>query len=119
MKDNRTKFLENKSSVFQFSLKSYYKQELDDPPAPNKPERNLVAAIIGRAIVDAYCEAEITQSVRREARAWLKGDCCKQLCQILDLSHPAMLQAIANEPQIIVYRIQETSSKFYQKRCKK
>jgi len=42
-----------------------------DPNAPVKPERNLLAAVLARAICDAFGTAHCERHIVRSARQWL------------------------------------------------
>lgn len=38
-----------------------------------KPERNLLSAILSRAIADAYTNSHIERHIRRDARRWISA----------------------------------------------
>jgi hypothetical protein len=55
---------------------NYYSEERDvdfDSNAPVKPERNLLAAVLARAICDAFGTAHCERHIIRSARQWLFG----------------------------------------------
>ena len=42
-----------------------------EQPSEVRPERNLVAALLARAICDAFGTAHVEMHIRREARHWI------------------------------------------------
>jgi hypothetical protein len=48
-------------------------QDDNDSSSPVKPERNLLAAVLARAICDAFGTAHCERHVVRSARQWLFG----------------------------------------------
>jgi len=55
---------------------NYHSDERDgdfDSNAPVKPERNLLAAVLARAICDAFGAAHCERHIIRSARQWLFG----------------------------------------------
>lgn len=51
-------------------------EERVDSNYPVKPERNLLAAILARAICDAFGTAHCERHIVRSARQWLFGQLC-------------------------------------------
>jgi len=47
--------------------------DVNDENAPVKPERNLLAAVLARAICDAFGTAHCERHIVRSARQWLFG----------------------------------------------
>jgi len=60
----------NSSAVNRFSPE---REEDVEASSPVKPERNLLAAVLARAICDAFGTAHCERHVVRSARQWLFG----------------------------------------------
>lgn len=60
----------NSSAVNRFAPE---REEDAESTSPVKPERNLLAAVLARAICDAYGTAHCERHVVRSARQWLFG----------------------------------------------
>lgn len=60
----------NSSAVNRFSPE---REEDVESSSPVKPERNLLAAVLARAICDAFGTAHCERHVVRSARQWLFG----------------------------------------------
>jgi hypothetical protein len=63
----------NSSSVKGFFDEGDEEQEVHSPA---KPERNLLAAVLARAICDAFGTAHCERHVVRSARQWIFGKIC-------------------------------------------
>jgi hypothetical protein len=53
--------------------------ESQQSPSPVKPERNLLAAVLARAICDAFGSAQCDRHEVRSARQWLFGQLTPKL----------------------------------------
>ncbi|MCB0353919.1 MAG: hypothetical protein KDD64_10355 [Bdellovibrionales bacterium] len=60
----------NASALTRFSSEN---EEESEGHSPVKPERNLLAAVLARAICDAFGTAHCERHVVRSARQWLFG----------------------------------------------
>ncbi len=63
--------MSNISAISYFS--SEY-QDSQDVQSPIKPERNLLAAVLSRAICDAFGSARCERHITRSARQWIFSD---------------------------------------------
>ena len=80
-----------------------------------KPERNLLAAVLARAICDAFGSAQCDRHVVRSARQWLFGALTPTrafsfawVAQHLDLEPLALQQSLKNyegDPQLLEERL--------------
>jgi hypothetical protein len=62
--------MSNSSAAYKFSPE---RDEEVDNKSPVKPERNLLAAVLARAICDAFGTAHCERHIVRSARQWLFG----------------------------------------------
>ena len=62
--------MSNSSAVGRFSPE---REEDNEASSPVKPERNLLAAVLARAICDAFGTAHCERHIVRSARQWLFG----------------------------------------------
>lgn len=62
--------MSNANAVMRFSPE---REEDAESYSPVKPERNLLAAVLARAICDAFGTAHCERHVVRSARQWLFG----------------------------------------------
>lgn len=62
--------MSNSSALTRFSSDS---DDDSEAQSPVKPERNLLAAVLARAICDAFGTAHCERHVVRSARQWLFG----------------------------------------------
>mgnify|MGYP000072158029 CR=1 FL=1 len=62
--------MSNSSAVGRFSPE---REEDNESYSPVKPERNLLAAVLARAICDAFGTAHCERHIVRSARQWLFG----------------------------------------------
>ncbi|MCB0317350.1 MAG: hypothetical protein KDD56_01240 [Bdellovibrionales bacterium] len=62
--------MSNSSAINRFTSDS---EEDSEAHSPVKPERNLLAAVLARAICDAFGTAQCERHVVRSARQWLFG----------------------------------------------
>jgi len=62
--------MSNSSAVSKFS---HEREDDNETNSPVKPERNLLAAVLARAICDAFGTAHCERHVVRSARQWLFG----------------------------------------------
>jgi hypothetical protein len=62
--------MSNASALNRFSPE---REEDQEQQSPVKPERNLLAAVLARAICDAFGTAHCERHVVRSARQWLFG----------------------------------------------
>lgn len=60
----------NSSALSRFSPE---REEDNEASSPVKPERNLLAAVLARAICDAFGTAHCERHIVRSARQWLFG----------------------------------------------
>jgi hypothetical protein len=60
----------NSSALSRFAPEREEEQEVQSPV---KPERNLLAAVLARAICDAFGTAHCERHIVRSARQWLFG----------------------------------------------
>jgi hypothetical protein len=61
------------SSSGQANRFSTEREEDNESSSPVKPERNLLAAVLARAICDAFGTAHCERHIVRSARQWLFG----------------------------------------------
>lgn len=62
--------MSNASALGRFTFEG---QEDSESASPVKPERNLLAAVLARAICDAFGTAHCERHIVRSARQWLFG----------------------------------------------
>lgn len=62
--------MSNSSALNKFSPE---REEDNEAHSPVKPERNLLAAVLARAICDAFGTAHCERHIVRSARQWLFG----------------------------------------------
>jgi len=62
--------MSNSSAANRFSPE---REEDSESSSPVKPERNLLAAVLARAICDAFGTAHCERHIVRSARQWLFG----------------------------------------------
>jgi hypothetical protein len=62
--------MSNSSALKKFAPE---REEDNEQVSPVKPERNLLAAVLARAICDAFGTAQCERHVVRSARQWLFG----------------------------------------------
>jgi hypothetical protein len=62
--------MSNSSALSRFSPE---REEDNEATSPVKPERNLLAAVLARAICDAFGTAHCERHIVRSARQWLFG----------------------------------------------
>lgn len=65
--------MSNSSSSSALNRFSPEREEDNEAASPVKPERNLLAAVLARAICDAFGTAHCERHVVRSARQWLFG----------------------------------------------
>lgn len=68
-------------------------------PGVRTSEERLLLAVVLQACVDAgLCGSATprrpTSHIRQEARAWLRGRDCRGFCELLDLDHTKIVQAL-------------------------
>ena len=92
--------MSNSSALGWFSSDSDDNQEAQSPV---KPERNLLAAVLSRAICDAFGSAHCERHVIRSARQWLFGKLTPKkpfsfawVCMHLDLDPVALQICLRN-----------------------
>lgn len=107
-KDPLPRFAHLSSTTILETLSFLEEQPTVKPPTPKKlrtpvhysvPHRNLVAAVIDRAIADAVCSSCETESWRGDAMSWIMSDSKKELsfiwyCNAIDLSVAAVRRLV-------------------------
>ena len=91
------------SSVARVRLEGYEEDEGFAAPRNIKPERNLLAAVLARAICDAFGSAQCDRHIVRSARQWLFGKLAPThafsfawVAHYLDLDPVALQQTLRN-----------------------
>ncbi len=104
--------MSNSSAANKFAPE---REEDNEAYSPVKPERNLLAAVLARAICDAFGTAHCERHVVRSARQWLFGKLTPKkpfsfswVCLHLDLEPISLqdsLRTYESEPEKIQERL--------------
>lgn len=60
--------------------------DLPEARIPEQPSRDLWSAVILQALGDTQSPKH-----RDEARAWIRGECCHSLCELLGIDHSRLV----------------------------
>lgn len=63
--------------------------ELPDCAMPQQPVRNLWSSVILQALADTQCPEHA-----HEARAWLQGEQCAWICELLGIDHGRLVRRV-------------------------
>ena len=92
--------MSNSNAANKFSPEGF---EENEAQSPVKPERNLLAAVLARAICDAFGTAHCERHVVRSARQWLFGKLTPKesfsfawVCLHLDLDPVSLQESLRN-----------------------